>query len=243
MRNLRPFIPGGWLEGGNASPAEGMLGYSEEWATKWTEYDVEKAKTLLDGCGLVMGSDGFYDFADGTDCVLNITSEADKGGGDTYKLLKPYFDAVGIKTTFKDYDRSYIDVAIGAGNIEVMLYPVTPTGDVSIILKPNSMIPGTADNVVWYGDLNEETATGDLLELINLKKQLDVVADEDERTEIALQMLALHEKNMWVINYVQAGEVYYAVNKRIQNFPDNLVFSDIFRDLGVAHCWTWYISE
>lgn len=234
---------GGWIEGGNASPAEGMMGYSEEWATKWTEYDVDKAKTLLEGCGLVMGSDGYYDFADGTDFILNIISVADNGAADTYKLLLPYYNAVGIKTTFKDYDRTNIDNKILANEIECMLYPVTCLGDVSITLKPASMVPGTATNVVWYGNLTEENATGDLLELINLKKQLDQTGDTDARNEIALQMLALHEKNMWVINYVKSDSVYHAVNKRIQNFPETGVYSDIFRDMGLTHVWCWYIDE
>ncbi len=233
----------GWLSGGQATPSEGMLGYSEEWATKWTEYDPDYAKELLESCGLVMGSDGYYDFEDGTDFVLNIVSVADSGAADTYAMLKPYYDAVGIKTTFRDYDRSNIDNMMLSNEIECTLYPVTGIGDVSIILKPNSMVPGTATNVVWYGNLTAETATGDLLELINLKAQLDVTADADERTEIALKMLALHEENMWVISYVEASPTYFAVNARIHNFPEEGVYSDIYRDTGLAHCWCWYIEE
>ncbi|MCD7755045.1 MAG: ABC transporter substrate-binding protein [Firmicutes bacterium] len=233
----------GWLSGGQATPSEGMLGYSEEWATKWTEYDPDYAKELLESCGLVMGSDGYYDFEDGTDFVLNIVSVADSGAADTYGILKPYYDAVGIKTTFRDYDRSNIDNMMLANEIECTLYPVTGIGDVSVILKPNSVVPGTATNVVWYGNLTADTATGDLLELINLKAQLDVTSDTDERTEIALKMLALHEENMWVISYVEASPTYFAVNARIHNFPEEGVFSDIYRDTGLAHCWCWYIEE
>lgn len=231
----------GWLEGGQAAPSEGALGYSEEWATKWTEYDVEKAKSLLESCGLVMGSDGYYDFADGTDFSMNIVAMADNGSADTYALLKVYYDAAGIKTTFRDYDRSNIDVMIQGNEIECMLYPVTGIGDISIILKPNSMVPGTATNVVWYGNMTKETATGDLLELINLKEQLDVTGDPDERTAIAEQMLALHEKNMWTIAYVEAAPAYHAVNARIHNFPAQGVWSDIYRDLGFAHSQCWFI--
>lgn len=233
----------GWLESGQAAPSVGALGYSEEWAKKWTEYDPAKAKTLLESAGLVMGSDGFYDFADGTDFALNIVSVADSGAADTYALLKVYFDAVGIKTTFRDYDRSNIDNMILANEIEAILFPVTGLGDISIVLKPNSFIPGTATNVVWYGTMTKENATGDLLKLIELKEQLDVTGDAEERTEIAKQMLKLHEDNMWVIAYVGASPTYHAVNARIQNFPANGVWSDIYRDLGIAHVQCWYIAE
>ena len=233
----------GWLSGGQAAPQKGNQGYSEEWASKWTEYDVDAAKKLFESAGLVMGADGFYDFADGTDFVLNIVSVADNGAADTYKILEPYFRAAGIKCTFKDSDRSNIDNDLMANAIEAMLFPVTGIGDISIVLKPNSMVPGYATNVAWYGTMDETTATGDLLKLIELKKQLDVTSDPDARTDIALQMLKLHEENMWTIAYVEAAPTYHAVNARIKNFLADGVWSDIYRDMGIAHCQCWYIQE
>ena len=233
----------GWLEGGQAAPQPGQLGYSEEWATQWTEYDPVAAKALFEAAGLVMGSDGYYDFADGTDFVLNIVSVADNGAADTYKILEPYFRAAGIKCTFKDADRSNIDNDLLAGTIECMLYPVTGIGDISIVLKPNSMVPGYATNVAWYGTMDETTATGDLLKLIELKHKLDVTADTAERTAIALEMLKLHQANQWTLAYVQAAPAYHAVNARIKNFLAEGVWSDIYRDMGIAHCQCWYIAE
>ena len=240
---LAGLLTDGWLPGGQAAPSAGQLGYSEEWAKKWTEYDVAKAKTLFESCGLVMGADGFYDFADGTDCVINIVSVADSGAADVYKVLEPYFRAAGVKCTFKDSDRSNIDNDLMANAVQVMLNPVTNIGDISIILKPNSMVPGYATNVAWYGTMDETTATGDLLKLIELKKQLDVTASTEERTAIALQMLKLHEANQWTLAYVQAAPAYQAVNARIQNFLADGVWSDIYRDMGIAHCQCWYIAE
>ena len=240
---LAGLLTDGWLGGGQAAPQPGQLGYSEEWATQWTEYDVAKAKTLFEGCGLVMGADGFYDFADGTDCVINIVSVADSGAADVYKVLEPYFRAAGIKCTFKDSDRSNIDNDLMANAVQVMLNPVTNIGDISIVLKPNSMVPGYATNVAWYGTMDETTATGDLLKLIELKKQLDVTASTADRTAIALEMLKLHQENQWTLAYVEAAPAYHAVNARIQNFLVDGVWSDIYRDMGIAHCQCWFIQE
>lgn len=240
---LASALTDGWQEGGQAAPQPGTLGYSEEWANQWTEYDVAKAKQLLEGCGLVMGSDGFYDFADGTNLEINIVSEATLGAANTFALLDIYYRAVGLKFNFRDYDRSVIDNDMMAGTIECMIYPITGIGDISIALKPNSMVPGYATNVVWYGTMNKETATGDLLTLIELKEELDKTADTDKRAEIVDQMLALHQKNQWTIGYIANAPTYHAVNDRIKNFPDGLVWSDIYRDMGIAHCQCWYIQE
>ena len=232
-----------WQEGGQAAPQPGALGYSEEWAKKWTEYDVAKAQQLFESAGLVKGEDGFYDFADGCDFVLDIVSVADNGAANTYMILEPYFRAAGIKCTFKDSDRSNIDNDLMANAIECMLLPVTGIGEISIVLKPNSMVPGKATNVAWYGTMTKETATGDLLKLIELQEKIDVTSDAEERTKIALEMLKLHEENMWTIAYVAAAPTYHAVNARIQNFLAEGVWSDVYRDMGIAHCQCWYIAE
>ena len=232
-----------WNEPGQAAPQEGALGYSEEWANQWTEYDPAKAQTLLESVGLTKGSDGFYAFADGTKFELNIVSVADSGAGTTYEFLKKYFNAVGIHCNFNDYDRSVVDNDLMAGSIECMLFPVTPIGDISIALKPNSMIPGSATNVAWYGTMNEETATGDLKTLIDLKQKLDETGDPDARAQIVNDMMALHQKNQWTIGYIAEAPAIHAVNARIHNFPDGLVWSDIYRDMGIAHCQCWFIQE
>ena len=236
---------GGWLNPGQAAPQKGALGYSEEWATKWTEYDVAKAKSLFEQAGLKMGSDGFYDFADGTDFALNIESVAESGAAETYKILEPYFRAAGIKCTFKDAERTIIDNKLLEGTIEAMLFPVTGIGDISIALKPNSMVPGYATNVAWYGAMNRNLdkadLTGDLLKLVELKEQLDKTGDAAEREAICLQMLQLHEKNQWTIAYVAASTTMHAVNDRIHNFLADGVWSDIYRDMGIAHCQCWFI--
>lgn len=233
----------GWQQPGQAAPQPGALGYSAEWAAQWTEYDVAKAQSLFESAGLVKGDDGFYDFANGKDFVLNIVSVADNGAANTYKILEPYFRAAGIKCTFKDSDRSNIDNDLLGNAIECMLLPVTGIGDISIALKPNSMVPSYATNVAWYGNMSEETATGDLKALIDLKKQLDVTADTEERTEICKKMLKLHEENQWTLAYVAAAPTYHAVNARIHNFLAEGVWSDIYRDMGIAHCQCWFIAE
>ena len=76
-----------------------------------------------------------------------------------------------------------------------------------------------------------------------LKKELDVTASTEKRTEIALEMLKLHEANQWTLAYVEAAPAYHAVNARIQNFLADGVWSDIYRDMGIAHCQCWFIAE
>ena len=82
------LLSDGFLLPGQCAPQPGNFGYDEEWMNKWTEYDVKTAKKLLEECGLVMGSDGFYDFADGSDFLLTFYSYLDSGANNEYPVLE-----------------------------------------------------------------------------------------------------------------------------------------------------------
>lgn len=241
----------GWIAGSQAAPQEGALGYSEAWKTKWTEYDVAKAKSLLEGLGLVMGSDGFYDFADGTDLVINIKGFTNSGANEAYAVLETYFKAAGINTTFRDYERATLDNDLLANEYECILGPVSPAATVSIILRPDTIVP-VRNFAAWYGQVGEWYSTGgasgveptgDLLELCKLYDQLKAAVNTEDQIKIAEQMLKLHEENIWIIGYVGSAPAYHAVNNRIKNFPASAIWSDEFRDLGIAHLQNWYVAE
>lgn len=241
----------GWVNGAQAAPQEGMQGYDPSWTSKWTDHDVAQAKSLLEGIGLVMGSDGFYDFADGTDLTINITGFTSSGANESYAVLETYFKAAGIKTTFRDYERATLDNDLLSNNYECILGPVSPASTVNIILRPDTLVP-VRNFAAWYGQVGEWYSsngasgvepTGDLLELCNLYDQLKSAADLGQQYEIAQKMLALHKENTWIIGYVGTAPTYHAVNMRIHNFPELSIWCDEFRDLGIAHIQTWYIAE
>lgn len=248
------IISDGFAKGKQASPSKGALGYSEEWTNKWTEYNTEKAKELLEACGLVMGSDGFYDFADGSDFVLNLqtfTAASDQGADKSAELLMMYFGEAGIKTTYKPVDRSVLDNMTISNDHEAIIFPVAPADAFSIILRPDTLVP-VRNYAPWYGAVGDWVAsggtegvapTGDLLELCNLLDQLKSATNMDEKQEIAIEMLKLHEENTWIIGYSEALPLLIAKDAKIKNFPEKSVFCDEFRDLGIAHFQVCYFAE
>lgn len=245
------LISNGWQTGQQACPAAGTLGASDEWAKKWTEYDPDGAKQILEGLGLTMGKDGYYDFASGKDFVLNITSYTDSGADDTYVVLKNYFDAIGINTTYKTMDRDTLNNKIVSNDYDCMLSPVAPAETVNIMLRPDTLVP-VRNYAEWYGEVGTWYAskgaegiapTGDLLELCNLYDQMKAEADTAKREEIALKMLKLHEDNIWVIGYMSAPTSLITVDSKLKNFPDTSVFSDEYRGIGIAHIDCCYFEN
>ena len=242
------LISDGWQAGRQACPAEGAAGYSEEWAVKWTQYDPDGAKALLEGLGMVMGSDGYYDLADGSDFVLNILSYSDSGADETYQVLSKYWNEIGIKSTYKTMDKDTLNNNIVSNEYDAVLRPVAPAETVSLGLRPDTLVP-VRNYAEWYGEVGTWYAsggaegiapTGDLLELCNLYDQLKAEADAEKRTEIIDKMYRLHEENIWVIGYMESASTLFTVDNKLQNFPETEMFSDEYRGLGIAHidcCW------
>lgn len=245
------LISDGWVDGKQASPAAGTLGYSEEWSKKWTEYDPEQAKSLLEGLGLVMGSDGYYDLSDGSDFVINILSYTDSGADSTYQILDDYWKKVGIKTTYKPMDKDTLNNKIISNDYDAVLSPVAPAETINIMLRPDTLVP-VRNYAEWYGEVGTWYAsggeegiapTGDLLELCNLFDQFKAETNSDKRQEIALQMLALHEENIWVIGYMDSPATLFVVDNKLKNFKESSIFCDEFRGVGIAHLECCYFAE
>ncbi len=245
------LISNGWADPIQASPGESMLGYSEAWAKKWTNFEPETAIALFEDIGLVEDSKGFYNFPNGKELVLNITSYTNSGADDTYVVLKQYFDAVGIKTTYQPVDKDLLNNRLTTNDFDVVLGPVAPAETVNIMLLPDTLVP-VRNYAAWYGQIGNWYASngeegykpeGDLLELCNLYDELKATAHSDKRTEIAKKMLKLHEDNIWVIGYMGSAPTLWTVDKNIHNFKEVSVYCDEFRGLGIAHIDTCFFAQ
>jgi peptide/nickel transport system substrate-binding protein len=250
-KEFAEIISDGFAKGKQASPSEGALGYSKQWSDKWTEYDQVKARTLLESCGLVKGSDRYYDFSDGSDFVLNIQTFTESHADKSAELMMKYFGAVGIKTTYKPVDRTVLDNMTTSNDHEAILAPVALAESLSIILRPDTLVPvrnyspwyGTVGN--WYASKGKEgmAPTGDLLKLCNLYDNLRAATNHQQQEKIALDMLKLHQENTWIIGYMEDLPVLIAKNSKIKNFVNHSVYCDEFRGLGIAHLQNCYFQK
>ena len=134
---------------------------------------------------------------------------------------------------------------------EAILAPVTPATTVSIILRPDTIVP-VRNYAPWYGAVGNWYAsggkegvepTGDLKKLCELYDELRAAVNAKDKERIALEMLKLHEKNIWVIGYMESLPVLIVKDKKIKNFPESSIFCDEFRDFGIAHFQCLYFAE
>lgn len=241
----------GFLEPGQCAPQEGNFGYDPEWETKWTEYDVDGAKALLEECGLVMGADGFYDFADGTDFVLTLYTYTDSGADAAFPVFEQYYNKAGIKCATKDIEVSAFDTEIDNNDWYAVLGPHTAIGGVSLKSRVQPFVP-IAQSAEWYGEYGTYYGTGgqqgvapegDMAKLIEIYEQWKSTPDSAERDQYTLDIYNVHKENLWTIAYLKAAGAYSLVSSKIHNYPDLLVSDDLYQYQNIIHYWTLFKTE
>lgn len=246
------LLSDGFLAPAQAAPSKGNFGYDAEWEAKWTNYDVEGAKKLLEECGLVMGDDGYYNFADGSDLILTFYTYTELMLAETaYPVLEQYYNAIGIKCANKDLAMEAFDQEIDNNTWCAVLGPHTAIGGLSLRDRVAPFVP-IQEAAEWYGEYGTWYATGGaegveptgaMAELIALYEQWAAESDSAKRDEISLQIYEIHEENLWTIAYLEGAASYNLVSSKLENFPDNLVWADLYQNANIAHYWTMYKSE
>ena len=237
------LLSDGFLLPGQCAPQEGNFGYDAEWMNKWTEYNVDEAKKLLEECGLVMGSDGFYDFADGSDFLLTFYGYLESGAANEYPVLEQYYNAVGIKTAWKEYEVAAFDMEIDNNTWTAVIGPHTAIGGLSMRDRVAPFVP-VQQAAEWYGDFgtwvgtNGESGvepTGEMAKLVEIWKKWEATPLAEERDAYNLEIYEIHKANMWTIAYLQSAGTYNLVNSNLKNYPDNLVSCDLYMYANIVH--------
>ena len=245
------LLSDGFLLPGQCAPQPGNFGYDEEWMNKWTEYDVKTAKKLLEEGGLVMGSDGFYDFADGSDFLLTFYSYLDSGANNEYPVLEQYYKAVGIKTAWKEYEVAAFDMEIDNNTWTAVLGPHTSIGGLSMKDRVAPFVP-VQQAAEWYGEFgtwvgtNGERGvepTGDMAKLVEIWKKWEDTPNAEERDAYNLEIYEIHKANLWTIAYLQGAGTYNLVNASLKNYPDDLVSCDLYMYANIVHYENLFKAE
>lgn len=250
-KEMATLVSDNWAVPRQSAPPEGSMGYSKAWETKWTEYNPQQARRLLEGIGLKMGTDGYFTHPDGSRLVLEIMTHDNSAevAKAAELLTEKYLKDIGLHATFSLRDRAYLDEQIRANKVDVSIASAYGINTINLTLRPDSVIPVRNNFSAWYGAFGTwfatngesgEKPTGDILKLIELYQQMRGATNKAQINELALQMLKLHEENLWQIGFLSATPNLITVNKNVMNFMKNGLWCDEFRNLGISHPAIWY---
>ena len=212
----------------------------DEWKFMNTDYDLEKAKSLLDELGLTdQDGDGFRDDTDGGQLHLMMMGTS---SGDRSEIIMRGWNEIGLKSTFNVYERS---VTYAKSSDNTMMFA---GGQISnspfIFAVPSHTAPVDhklvnnmgAKYALWH---ETEGAEGleppdDLKNLIRLHVEGAAQPTEELRAKYAQDILKAHAEEQWQIGLVgNAPDIYIASND-LMNVPDTWTAAFINRYYAVT---------
>lgn len=236
----------------NQSVGPGSSWYVPDLATYEAEYSPEVSKQLLEEeVGLVMGSDGFYTFADGS--PLNLLIEMDSGsqeGVDALELIVEQLNAVGLNTTLKSMNRDlYWPRAIGN---EVMIN-VWGTGSIFPLMNPDNLLAFNEKSFwgpqfgIWYqtGGASGEEPPADIKVGQEILNQILKETDGERQAELGRELVTNATENLWVINIAGRSPVPVLVKNNFKNVwvGEDYTASWIAMTPGNQNPATYYFDE
>ena len=243
---IAELIDHGYTVPAQSAPPVNAQGYDQEWTDKWTVQNLEEAAQLLESCGLVLGADGFWAFADGTKLTLNLQyqNEAD---ADLAELLKNDLNKANIDVTTRMYDRSIMEEMRSANEHEIVLnYERFDT--FSISLRPDYFVPmrdycvwGSAFGLWYLNQMDGGNREGAVEPPEDVKALLDVYTamknstSSEEKEAIALQLLNCFKEGIYEIGFTSANPAIYSIKTSMHNFLEEGIACDEFRDLGLTN--------
>ena len=119
-------------------------------------------------------------------------------------------------------------------------------------MRADNLVPVRNNLTVWYGAFGTwfatngeggEAPTGEIMRLIDLYREMRAATTRAEVDRKALEILKVHEENLWEIAFLSPTPVLIGINKDLRNFKETGIYCDEFRSLGIAHPAIWYLDQ
>ena len=250
------LLTDGFCDPMNAAPQDPNFGYNEEWTKHWAEYDLETAKKLLEeGCGLVKGADGWYNFADGSDVLIEFITNTADDKDTVFAVIKQYWDALGIQTVLKQNENDQTGALVDANTFYGVFYRgADDQGGIGLISRPKVYLPNYNsanwttnwstyyDNPETYAGTNFQPVDERIDKIVELGKQWSQTPVKAERDAIELEIYRLTVEGGWITAVYENAPVYHLTKSTIRNWYNN-INEDKYYYIGLSHPWTWFFAE
>jgi peptide/nickel transport system substrate-binding protein len=228
--------------------------FYEDWMGDYmTEYDAEGAQTRLESLGCVMGGDGIYLMPNGE--PFNIILESTEEFAPVGEMVAEMWTAVGVKTTFKQQERSYARERYSTNEREAQVFTFDNVAEPSLYAeKFDKMRPPFSEDTeigqapLWADWFNSNGASGQEppKAIIELREKMDklctLVQGTDEYLTLGNEILTYMTKQLYYIGTTVAPRVII-LNKNLGNTPTEGIFANDYNFWYPFNCDAWYFKQ
>jgi peptide/nickel transport system substrate-binding protein len=220
------------------------------------DYDPEYAMELLDEAGYTeKDGEGFRLWKDGSGETLSFiiegTAEPGSPGEDAAQLVVKYFADVGIKATYKYFERSLYTEHFEANEIEAAWWggdrTVVPLAPGAPIFRGTMIDRPWADGWgLWFNsngtDPNgvEPPAGHWIWDIWDIWSQIEVEPSEDKRNELFNQIMDIWAEELPMIGYLGETPAPIIVKNGFKNYKEGMPIDDTTGDEHLLNTESYY---
>lgn len=244
--------------------SSGVEFYDPAWARAYADYDPERAKRLLSEMGLRdVDGDGLLEGLGGepfeVDLFVRPASQYGITGYDTSKLVRDYWEDVGIKTNYGEMSTELFMQNKQANRLDVELAYCRSYMPTRLILPHNFSPVGTGLAERWAlwighqrwvegGRIGEEPALGveppeKWQRYLGLHDEWGYALSDAESNRLGREYWSLHAELVPTIGVIGLVQRPVIINNRIHNVPESLPLSWESTNWEIATPAQWFIRE
>lgn len=251
---LNALVYDGLFEPRQASPVSGSPNYDPEFETKWVDFDVDRANSLLDEMGLDQRNDaGIRLRPDGDPLVITILFTDALGGSrsDEVTLVEGYWETLGIDINQELVERSLYQERTDNGDVDIGVWGADRN---SVVMADVSRYTGEqADGPWaplfggWWADSpraqEEPPEDHPIREIWRLWEAAQSEPDEATRNELFTEMLNIHKEHPYMIGTVGENPSPFIVRNNVGNIQGGHIWDDTLRSPGGINPATWFLRQ
>ena len=210
--------------------------YKDEYATKWAEFDVDRANMLLDSLGLrERNNDDIRLLPDGRPMELIVeTAGEDTEQTDALQLVHDSWLELGIKIYPKPLQREVLRNRIFAGTTLMSVWSGLENGIPVAAMSPEELAPTSQQQLQWprWGQFYETDGNAGLpidmdipRHLAWLNEQWGIATNIEERRKIWHEMLGIHADQVYSIGLISGVRQPVVVHNDLRNVPETGIYN------------------
>jgi peptide/nickel transport system substrate-binding protein len=254
---MNELIWDGLLTPRQYSPLPSSPQYYPKLSEAYIEYDPDRANELLDGLGLTeRDSEGFRLWNDGSGEVVSFiiegTDQPGSTGEDEVQYIAQAYAAVGIKATYKYFERSLYTEHYQSNEIEAASWG----GDRTVLPLAAPIIfigtqPDRPWNVAWgyyrtqpENPVVEEPPEGHWIwKIWEIWDQIAVEPDTDKQTELFKQILDIWAEELPMVGYLGESPALIIVKNGFKGYLPGYPMDDVITDEHLLQTQTYYWED